>query len=64
MVHSELVKIGNTSLTIHQEAFIKGSERKSIEADITFVMMDLRTQKLLPIEGELKSLLTRTAKVS
>ena len=64
VIHSELVKIGNTSLTIHQEAFIKGSERKSIEADITFVMMDLKTQKLIPIEGEIRNMLTRTAKVS
>jgi acyl-CoA thioesterase FadM len=39
------------------------TERKSIEADITFVMMDLRTQKLLPIEGEMKDLLTRELKL-
>ena len=62
-IHSELVKIGNTSMTIHQDAFIKGSGRKSIEADITFVMMDLKTQKLLPVEGEMKGVLTRTMKV-
>jgi len=62
-IHSELVKIGTTSLTIHQEAVIQGSGRKSIEADITFVMMDLKTQKLLPVEGELKEVLMRTAKI-
>ncbi len=63
VIHSELVKIGKTSITIHQDAFIKGSERKSIEADITFVMMDLRTSKLLPIEGEMKDILTRELKL-
>ena len=58
-IHTTLAKVGNTSLTFEQEAVISGTDKVAVKAQVTFVMMNLKTLKVMPVEGELKDLLLR-----
>ncbi|MBL4704852.1 MAG: acyl-CoA thioesterase [Flavobacteriales bacterium] len=58
-IHTQVSKIGNTSMSFHQEIFIKGSGTLSVVADVTFVILDVKTNKVVPMEGELKAVLLR-----
>lgn len=62
-ISTELSRIGNSSLTFQQEIHVKDSGKQAVEAQVTFVMIDLKTNKPLPVEGELKSILTREKKL-
>jgi thioesterase-3 len=56
-IQCAMAKIGHKSATIHQKMFIKGSDKIIADADVTFVVIDIATQKALPIEGELLTML-------
>ena len=56
-IHSSMSNIGGKSGTVHQEIFLKGKDRKVIEADVTFVIIDIRTNKAIKIEGEMYQVL-------
>jgi len=53
--------LGAKSGIMHQEAILKGTESVVADADVTFVIVDSRTQKALTLEGELLALLERLA---
>lgn len=50
-------RIGTKSVTIRQHMFLKGSNVTVVDADVTVVMMDMKTGKAVPIEGRLLELL-------
>lgn len=47
-------KIGGKSAVIHQDVHILGNDRLAADADVTFVCLDRKTGKAVPIEGELR----------
>ena len=54
IVTTRLEKIGNRSVILKQEILLKESREVAADALITFVCIDLKTQKALPLEGELR----------
>lgn len=58
-IHTQVKHIGNKSMVFNQRIALKGVDKIAVDADITFVVVDLRTQKPLPIEGELRAVLLR-----
>lgn len=53
-ISTQFSKIGSKSAMVRQEVTIKGSDRIAADADITFVCLDQKTGKAVPIEGPLK----------
>jgi thioesterase-3 len=56
-VETDLARWNRRSAVIHQVVTLKGSDTVIAEADVTFVMVDVKTQKAAPLEGELLDLL-------
>ncbi|CAM3922407.1 acyl-CoA thioesterase [Rheinheimera salexigens] len=54
-VQTRFSKIGSKSAVIHQAIYIAGTDKLVADADITFVCLDQKTGKAVPIVGELKS---------
>lgn len=46
--------IGNKSIVVHHDVFDKTKGHPVCDADVTFVLMDLKTRKAVPVEGELR----------
>lgn len=51
--------IGNRSCAMRQSITLKGSDIAVADADVTFVIVDTRTEKALRLEGELRAALER-----
>jgi len=49
-----LSKVGGKSAVFHQQIKLKGTDVLVADADITFVLMDQKTGKAIPIEGQAK----------
>lgn len=58
-IHTGLSKLGGKSAVFHQEIKVKDSEVVVADADITFVLMDQKTGKAIPIEGDVKSRMSK-----
>ncbi|WP_199610244.1 acyl-CoA thioesterase [Flocculibacter collagenilyticus] len=54
-IKTRFSKIGSKSSVIHQEVYIKGTDKLIADADITFVCLDRKTGKPIVIEGDLKA---------
>jgi thioesterase III len=54
-VQTRFSKIGSKSAVIHQAIYIADTGTLVADADITFVCLDQKTGKAVPIESELKS---------
>lgn len=52
-IQSSISKLGGRSGTVHQEIFLKGTEKKVVEADVVFVIIDTKTGKVIKIDGDL-----------
>jgi thioesterase-3 len=57
-IRTRISSLGEASGTIHQTATIKGTDRIILEADVTFVAVNLKTGKWAPIEGDLSAEIT------
>lgn len=57
--YAELKKVGNRSATLYQEARIKGSSGIVADADVTFVLTDMRTAKAVPLDSDFLALLDK-----
>ena len=53
-VRTSLSKLGKTSGTIHQDIVLKGTEKLVVSADVTFVMVDITTNKPMPLTGDIR----------
>ena len=53
--------IGARSCVMHQLVTLKGSDTVVADADVTFVIIDTRTDKAAPLEGELRGAMERLA---
>lgn len=63
-VQTSLLKIGKSSITFQQEIRIKENNKLAVSAEVTFVIIDLKTNKIMTIEGEIEKVLTRTKKLN
>ena len=57
-INTGLSKVGGKSAVFHQEIKLKGSDTVVADADITFVLMDQKTGKAVPIDGAVKERMT------
>ena len=57
-IRTRISSLGEASGTIHQTATIKGTDQIILEADVTFVAVNLKTGKRAPIEGDLSAEIT------
>ncbi len=53
-VKTIMKNIGNKSIVVHHDVFDKTKGHAVCDADVTFVLMDLKTRKAVPLEGELR----------
>jgi len=56
-VESGITQWNRKSAVIHQVAKLKGTETVIADADVTFVIVDGKTKKTAPLEGELMDML-------
>lgn len=56
-IRTGISKIGNTSGVLHQEIHDKDTGRLIVDADVTFVMADAKSQKPLPLRELLQDVL-------
>ncbi len=61
-VSSDIKQLNGKSGIITQHILLAGSETVVADAALTFVCIDLRTQKAVPLEGELRQRLERLMK--
>jgi len=54
---NSIQRIGGKSVTIRQHMFLKGTETTVVDAAVTIVLMDVKTGKAVPIEGDLLELM-------
>jgi thioesterase III len=52
-INSQMAAIKRRSATIHQEIFLTNTETKVADADVTFVIVDIKTGKSVPMSGEI-----------
>ena len=57
IVKTKIEHVGNKSVRFRQQIFLKTNDRLVIDAAVTFVMMDMKAIKSVPIEGKVKELL-------
>lgn len=53
VIHTEIAKLGKKSGIVHQDIFLKDANIKIADANITFVIIDVKTNKAIRIEGEI-----------
>ena len=56
-IHSRVSNINIKSATIEQKIFLEKSEILIANADVTFVIVDVKTGKSVPLKGELLALM-------
>lgn len=57
IVKTKIEHVGNKSVRFRQQLFLKGTDRLVIDAAVTFVIMDMKATKSVPIEGKVKEML-------
>ncbi len=60
-IATSVKSIGARSCVMHQIVTLKDSDTVIADADVTFVIVDTRTEKAAPLEGELRAALERMA---
>ena len=55
-VNTIMKNLGNKSVTVHHDVYDKTKKHAVCDADVTFVMMDLKERKSVPLEEELREI--------
>lgn len=58
-IDTGLSKLGGKSAVFHQQIKVKGTDTLVADADITFVLMDQKTGKAVPIEADVRTRMAR-----
>lgn len=58
ILKTELKKYGTKSITLSQKIFRKSDGKQAVDADVTFVILDVKTGKAVELDENLKKLLT------
>ena len=56
-IHTRMSHISVKSARVNQLIFIEGTDKIVAEADVTFVIINARSQKVLPIRNEVRELI-------
>ncbi|MFH0976809.1 MAG: thioesterase family protein [Spirochaetota bacterium] len=59
VIESEIAKLNSRSGIVHQAVKLKGTETIVADADVTFVMFDVKNNKVAVLEGDLLALLQK-----
>ncbi|MEX0965699.1 MAG: thioesterase family protein [Bacteroidia bacterium] len=59
IIKTNLRSIGHKSAQLFQDISLNSTDKKVAEAKITFVLLDMKTQKAVPVDEKLKSLLLK-----
>jgi thioesterase-3 len=62
-IRSAIAKLSGKSGIVHQEILLKNNENKIIDADVTFVIIDTKTNKAIKIEGEMYQVLSNLVEI-
>ena len=54
---TELKKTGNKSITLSQKIFKKSDGKQAVDAEVTFVLIDMKTGKSVELDDNIKKLL-------
>lgn len=57
ILQTELKKYGNRSITLSQKIFRKSDGKEAVDADVTFVLIDMNTGKSVELDENIKKLL-------
>ncbi len=57
IVKTKIEHVGNKSVRFRQQLFLKGSDKLVIDAAVTFVILDMKATKSVPIEGKILEML-------
>jgi thioesterase-3 len=60
-VDAKLARIGQRSAVVHQSVVEQHHDRAIVDADVTFVVIDRKSQRAEPLDGELRDRLERIA---
>jgi len=55
-ISTELIKTGNTSLTVQQQIYHCDSKKVVVEALVTFVLLNTQTNDLVQVDENLKKM--------
>ena len=58
-IETRMAHISAKSAKVRQEIHIKGNDQLVADADITFVIIDVKLKKVLPIKGEVRTIIDR-----
>jgi thioesterase-3 len=59
VLKTELKKYGNKSITLSQKILRKSDGKQAVDADVTFVMLDMKTGRAVELNDSLKQLLDK-----
>ncbi|WP_258542933.1 acyl-CoA thioesterase [Parvicella tangerina] len=58
-IHTEVDRVGSTSMTFQQTVYLNDTDTIVCSAKVTFVILDKKTGRPRPIEGELEKILKK-----
>ena len=58
-VRSALATVGRRSVVVKQQVFLKGTDTLVADAEVTFVVVDVKSERALPIEGAIADAFSR-----
>lgn len=58
-IQTKMSHVSSKSAKVHQEIFIEGSDQIVVDADVTFVIIDAHSHKVLPIKDDLRQLIEK-----
>lgn len=58
-IATSVKSVGNRSCVMHQLVTLQGADTVIADADVTFVIVDTRTERAAPLEGALRAALLR-----
>jgi thioesterase-3 len=59
VIVTDLKKIGNKSITLSQKIFCKADMKQVVDAEVTFVLVNMKTGKAAVIDEEIKSIISQ-----
>jgi len=54
-IRTTVARLGKASAVMHQDIFLKGTQKLVADADVTFTLVDPHTQKATPLTGEIRA---------
>lgn len=59
VIITDMKKIGNKSITLSQKIFRKGDMKQVVDAEVTFVLVNMKTGKAAVIDDEIKGIISQ-----